>query len=125
MKWTPAALAFGLVVLGGVAVPGTAWADHHRCSNFASQAEAQAHYRNDPFGGERNAEGHSLLDDNGDGVACEALPAPHDRAPVSRNALAAAGRAPSSPPLPHAGVGDVAESGVAATALAALLCCAG
>jgi hypothetical protein len=125
MKWTPAALALGIVVLAGVAAPGTAFADHHRCSNFASQAEAQAHYRTDPFGGEHTPEGHSSLDDNGDGVACEALPAPYDRMPVSRNAQAAAGRATAPPPLPHSGVGDAAESGTAAAAVAALVCCAG
>lgn len=125
MKWTAAALAVGVVIFAGVATPQGVWADHHRCSNFSSQAEAQAHYRGDPFGGEHTADGHSSLDDNGDGVACEALPGPYDRAPVSRSALAAAGRSTSAPPLPHSGVGSAAESGTLVAALGVLVCCAG
>lgn len=127
MKRTATAVALGAVILAGIAGPRTAWADHHRCSNFSSQAEAQAHYRNDPFGGAHTGEGHSSLDDNSDGVACEALPGPYDLVPVSRNVLAAVGRSGSGSgtPLPQAGAGEAVKSGGASVALAALVCCAG
>jgi len=46
-----------------------------RCADFPSQAAAQAYYRDDQVGAAR-------LDGNGDGVACQNNPAPHDWMPV-------------------------------------------
>lgn len=116
MKGLAIAAGIGLAALSS-AMPPAVWADHHRCSNFRSQAEAQAHYRADPVGHEHGPEGHSALDDNGDGVACEALPGPYDHTPVVRVLV---GRVAAPRPMPHAGVGTVREADAGRAALAGL-----
>jgi hypothetical protein len=66
----------GLVaILGGALIfrPHSAFALD--CSNFPSQAEAQAHLRTDPTDPDR-------IDLDGDGLACENLPGPYDLDPV-------------------------------------------
>jgi hypothetical protein len=67
-------LIFGALV---VAAPAAlAQADDQNCSDFASQAEAQAHLRADP------SDPDGLDGNDNDGIACESLPAPFDRTPV-------------------------------------------
>jgi hypothetical protein len=51
--------------------------DRYNCSDFASQAQAQAVLRADPSDPNR-------LDADRDGIACESNPAPYDRVPVPR-----------------------------------------
>ena len=51
--------------------------DRYNCSDFASQAEAQAVLRADPTDPNR-------LDRDRDGIACESNRAPYDRVPVPR-----------------------------------------
>jgi LPXTG-motif cell wall-anchored protein len=66
-------LVFGALV---VAAPAAlAQAGDQDCSDFASQAAAQAHLRADPS----DPDG---LDGDSDGIACESLGAPFDRTPV-------------------------------------------
>jgi LPXTG-motif cell wall-anchored protein len=68
-----------LLVLGAlvVAAPAAlAQADDQNCSDFDSQAAAQAHLRADP------SDPDGLDGNDNDGIACESLPAPFDRTPV-------------------------------------------
>jgi Excalibur calcium-binding domain len=92
-------LASGALVLAAPAA--LAQADDQNCSDFASQAAAQAHLRADPS----DPDG---LDGNNDGIACERLPAPYDRTPVGA-ASAAAGAGGG------AGVDTLAQTGPRAT----------
>jgi hypothetical protein len=124
MKRTAAALALGAGIFAATAMPDLALADNHRCSNFRSQAEAQAHYRSDPVGAEHGPEGHSNLDDNGDGIACEALPGPYDHVPV-RFDISAFARSAGQSALPHAGIGTAADAGSALLTAVAMLACGG
>jgi hypothetical protein len=64
----------------GAAPAALAQAGDQDCSDFPSQAAAQAHLRADPT----DPDG---LDSDSDGIACESLGAPFDRTPV----LAASG----------------------------------
>jgi hypothetical protein len=77
-----------LLVLGAlvVAAPAAlAQVGDQDCSDFPSQAAAQAHLRADP----QDPDG---LDSDSDGIACESLGAPFDRTPV----VAASGGAGST-----------------------------
>jgi excalibur calcium-binding domain-containing protein len=77
-----------LLVLGAlvvVAPAALAQAGDQDCSDFPSQAAAQAHLRADP----QDPDG---LDSDSDGIACESLGAPFDRTPV----VAASGGAGST-----------------------------
>lgn len=58
-------------------VPAPKLATGGKCSDYASQAEAQAALRRDPVRAGR-------LDDDRDGIACEGSPSPRDTAPVAR-----------------------------------------
>jgi hypothetical protein len=60
-----------------VAPPAPVTGDVYNCSDFPSQAAAQAELR-------RNPSDPSRLDADDDGVACESNRAPFDRTPVSR-----------------------------------------
>ena len=51
--------------------------NRYNCPDFRSQAEAQAVLRADPSDPNR-------LDRDNDGIACESIPAPYERAPVPR-----------------------------------------
>lgn len=51
--------------------------DLHNCSDFASQAEAQAHYRLNPSDPDK-------LDTDSDGIACESNPVPKDLVRVTQ-----------------------------------------
>ena len=67
------------------------------CSDFPSQATAQAALRADPSD-------PSGLDNDGDGIACEANPPPRDLRPVTSAAGGTPqGGAPGTAPLPHTG----------------------
>jgi LPXTG-motif cell wall-anchored protein len=91
-------LVFGALV---VAAPAAlAQANDQNCSDFPSQAAAQAHLRADPS----DPDG---LDGDSDGIACEGNPAPFDRTPVV--AASAAGGAGS------AGAGTLAQTGPRST----------
>jgi micrococcal nuclease len=52
--------------------------NRYNCSDFKSQADAQAVLRVDP-------RDPNKLDSNGDGIACESNPPPSDRVPVQRS----------------------------------------
>jgi hypothetical protein len=66
-------LALSALILAAPAA--FAQAGDQDCSDFASQAAAQAHLRADPS----DPDG---LDSDSDGIACESLGAPFDRTPV-------------------------------------------
>ena len=72
-------LALSALVLAAPAA--LAQAGDQDCSDFDSQAAAQAHLRADPS----DPDG---LDSDGDGIACETLPAPYDRTPVGTGSAA-------------------------------------
>ena len=55
----------------------TGQGDRNNCSDFASQAEAQAVLRADPSDPTR-------LDKDGNGIVCESSPSPKDLLPVTR-----------------------------------------
>jgi|SRR5215211_7369853 len=76
-------LALSALILSAPAA--LAQAGDQDCSDFASQAAAQAHLRADPS----DPDG---LDSDNDGIACETLGAPFDRNPVAA-ATAAGGAA--------------------------------
>ena len=80
-------LTFGALILAAPAA--LAQAGDQDCSDFSSQADAQAHLRADPS----DPDG---LDSDSDGVACESLPAPFDRTPVAAARGGAAGAAGGS-----------------------------
>lgn len=65
---------FGLAVAAFLSAPPVL-ASNHRCSDYPSQAAAQAAYRADPVG-------HRSMDADRDGIACESNRAPYDRNPV-------------------------------------------
>jgi hypothetical protein len=67
-------LAFSALVLAAPAA--LAQAGDQDCSDFDSQAAAQAHLRADP------SDPDGLDGSDNDGIACESLPAPFDRTPV-------------------------------------------
>jgi LPXTG-motif cell wall-anchored protein len=92
-------LVFGALV---VAAPAAlAQAGDQDCSDFASQAAAQAHLRADP------SDPDGLDGSDNDGIACESNPAPFDRTPVV--AASAAGGTGS------AGVDTLAQTGPRST----------
>jgi LPXTG-motif cell wall-anchored protein len=93
-------LIFGALVV--VAPAALAQAGDQDCSDFDSQAEAQAHLRANPS----DPDG---LDADSDGIACENLEAPFDRTPV----VAADGSAGSGL-TPGAG-GTLAQTGPRST----------
>ena len=84
---------------------GTAGADDLNCSDFATQADAQAVYDATP--GDPNG-----LDQNGNGIACETLPTTDGSPAVTEDSTALAGQAA---PTPTGGVaagdGSSAEDG--------------
>lgn len=57
--------------------PATAVTQRPTCALFATQAAAQAFYRDNPMTG-------AVLDSNRDGVACQSNVAPYDTVPVTR-----------------------------------------
>jgi LPXTG-motif cell wall-anchored protein len=78
-------LVFGALV---VAAPAAfAQAGDQDCSDFDSQAEAQAHLRANP------SDPEGLDGSDNDGIACESLPAPYDRTPVVAASAAGGGTA--------------------------------
>jgi hypothetical protein len=89
------ALLVAVVAVAALATP--AWAqDDQNCSDFPSQAAAQAHLRADPSDPDGLDAHPGPADGNdqagGDGIACESNPAPFDREPVF------AGPPPTEPP---------------------------
>jgi len=65
-----------LFAVGTLPIAGSiTQASDHLCTNYPSQAAAQAAYRADPVG-------HSSMDADSDGIACETRPAPRDLTPV-------------------------------------------
>jgi LPXTG-motif cell wall-anchored protein len=90
-------LALSALVLAAPAA--FAQANDQNCSDFPSQAAAQAHLRADPS----DPDG---LDGDADGIACESNPAPFDRTPV----VAADGSA-SSGLTPGAAGSTLAQTG--------------
>jgi LPXTG-motif cell wall-anchored protein len=88
-------LAFGALVMAAPAA--LAQAGDQDCSDFASQAAAQAHLRADP------SDLDGLDGSDNDGIACESRPALYDRTRVV--AASAAGGAGS------AGVDTLAQTG--------------
>jgi hypothetical protein len=95
-------LTAATLVVGGLLSIATAAHADLNCSDFPSQAAAQAHLRADPSDPDH-------LDANGDGIACESNPAPNDLVKVSRSGATATTAAPT--------VGTViANPAVAATA---------
>ena len=84
-----------VVAVAALATP--AWAqDDQNCSDFPSQAAAQAHLRADPSDPDGLDARPGPADGNdqagGDGIACESNPGPFDREPVF------AGPPPTEPP---------------------------
>jgi hypothetical protein len=78
--------AFFILFLGVCAARGLFWLDDQNCSDFRSQAAAQAHLRarpSDPDGLDGNP-GPADGNDNsgGNGIACEHNPGPFDLIPV-------------------------------------------
>lgn len=78
--------AFFILFLGVCAARGLFWLDDQNCSDFRSQAAAQAHLRakpSDPDGLDGNP-GPADGNDNagGNGIACEHSPGPFDLVPV-------------------------------------------
>lgn len=77
---------FFILFLGVCAARGLFWLDDQNCSDFPSQAAAQAHLRakpSDPDGLDGNpgpADGNDHA--GGDGIACEQNPGPFDLVPV-------------------------------------------
>jgi hypothetical protein len=99
-------LMVAVVAVAALASPAWAQANDQNCSDFASQATAQAHLRADPSDPDGLDAHPGPADGNdqagGDGIACESNPAPFDREPVF------AGPAPTEPPtteLPTTTVG--------------------
>jgi hypothetical protein len=76
-------LALGLLF---AAAPAALALDDQNCSDFSSQAAAQAHLRADPSDPDGLDAHVGPADGNdqagGDGIACESLPGPFDRRPV-------------------------------------------
>jgi len=85
-----------VVAAAALATPAWAQANDQNCSDFASQAAAQAHLRADPSDPDGLDARPGPADGNdqagGDGIACESNPAPFDREPVF------AGPPPTEPP---------------------------
>ncbi len=89
-------LLVAVVAAAALATPAWAQANDQNCSDFASQAAAQAHLRADPSDPDGLDARPGPADGNdqagGDGIACESNPAPFDREPVF------AGPPPTEPP---------------------------
>ncbi len=85
-----------VVAVAALATPAWAQANDQNCSDFPSQAAAQAHLRADPSDPDGLDAHPGPADGNdqagGDGIACESNPAPFDREPVF------AGPPPTEPP---------------------------
>jgi hypothetical protein len=68
------------------ASPAWAQANDQNCSDFPTQADAQAHLRADPSDPDGLDANPGVADGNdqagGDGIACESNPGPFDRQPV-------------------------------------------
>lgn len=88
-------------------IPGTPIVEAVNCSDFASQAAAQAYLRANPS----DPDG---LDGNDDGIACESLPAPRDEVPVT----AAIGPYQTATPTATATVSPTATATLSPTATA-------
>jgi hypothetical protein len=90
------ALLVAVVAVAALATPAWAQANDQNCSDFPSQAAAQAHLRSDPSDPDGLDAHPGPADGNdqagGDGIACESNPAPFDREPVF------AGPPPTEPP---------------------------
>jgi len=90
------ALMVAVVAVAALATPAWAQANDQNCSDFPSQAAAQAHLRADPSDPDGLDAHAGPADGNdqagGDGIACESNPAPFDREPVF------AGPPPTEPP---------------------------
>jgi LPXTG-motif cell wall-anchored protein len=106
------------LVLGALALvapAALAQADDQNCSDFSSQAAAQAHLRADPS----DPDG---LDGDNDGIACESNPAPYDRTPVTSGSSAGgstAGGAGSSGTLAQTGPHTMPTVGIGGLLVAA------
>jgi hypothetical protein len=97
-----------MAALGLVASPAIAQADDQNCSDFASQADAQAHLRADPSDPDGLDAKPGPADGNdqagGDGIACEGNPGPFDREPVFADGQAPPTTEPGTTgPLPFTG----------------------
>jgi hypothetical protein len=112
---------FFILFLGVCAARGLFWLDDQNCSDFPSQAAAQAHLRakpSDPDGLDGNpgpADGNDHA--GGDGIACEQNPGPFDRIPVipEHHAAQPAGLSSQGGSLPFTGPPRMLP--IAATAL--------
>jgi hypothetical protein len=100
--------AFLILFLGVCAARGLFWLDDQNCSDFPSQAAAQAHLRAKPSdqdgldGNVGPADGNDHA--GGDGIACEHNPGPFDLIPViPRHPHAASQHANESGTLPFTG----------------------
>jgi hypothetical protein len=80
VRRTAFTLALAAAVLWLIAPAALAQADDQNCGDFASQAEAQDHLRADPS--DPDGLDGQPGPGNGDGIACEDLPAPFDHIPV-------------------------------------------
>lgn len=103
VKATLRVLMAATLVVGGLLSIATAAHADLNCSDFPSQAAAQAHLRANPSDPDH-------LDTDGDGIACESNPAPKDLVKVDRSAAATATTA-----APTVGT-VIANPAVAATA---------
>jgi hypothetical protein len=114
-------IAFFILFLGVCMARGLFWLDDQNCSDFRSQAAAQAHLRahpSDPDGLDGNpgpADGNDHA--GGDGIACEQNPGPFDRIPVipEHHPTQPAGQMGQSGSLPFTGPPRMLP--IAATAL--------
>ena len=111
-------LAFVAIVY---ATRGALTVDNQDCSNFPSQAAAQAHLRADPSDPDGLDAHVGPADGNdragGDGIACQSRPAPFDRrpvfapgTPVPHGAASNSGRLPFTGPhnlVPQAAIGGL------------------
>jgi hypothetical protein len=102
-----------------VLMPGSAYAQDHDCSDFSSQAAAQAFYL---ASGGPGSDPHRLDSDN-DGVACEALPCPCETlapAPPPTGEPPLPAPPPPSDPPPRSGPRRTIESAIEADVTAEL-----
>ena len=106
------ALALLAVLAGSVTSASAAT----NCSAFASQAAAQAAYRQDPVG-------LANLDRDRDGIACEDNPAPFDLTPVNLAGVATASGARTVPNAPVTGDGSSQSRGPISSTILGLLVC--
>ena len=116
----PILAALGLLVATAPTASAASTTDVFNCSDFPSQAAAQANLRAHPSDPNR-------LDADNDGIACENNRAPFDRTPVKRTTLTPATTTGStqaqtgSPSAPVTGDGSTQNPAPLGFSLAALL----